>query len=107
MVTKRRNLDLMEPLRSLQVQLRCRHALVANPKVRLGRGLTPDRFRVYFQLREKADPFAVENLDSNNVLETEIATVALKAQAGDLSAVMRKGALETKLLVSAADPLEK
>lgn len=49
--------------------------------------------------REKSDPFAVENLDSNNVLEMEIAAVESKAAAGDLSAVMRKGALDTKLLV--------
>lgn len=57
--------------------------------------------RVYFRdYREKSDPFAVENLDSNNVLEIEIASVSSKAATGDLPAVMRKGALETKLLVS-------
>ena len=50
--------------------------------------------------REKSDPFAVENLDSNNVLEAEIAAIAPKAATGDLGAVMRKGALETKLLAS-------
>lgn len=48
---------------------------------------------------EKSDPFAVENLDSNNVLEMEIAACSSKAKSGDLAAVMRKGALETKLLV--------
>lgn len=47
-----------------------------------------------------SDPFAVENLDSNMVLEAEIQSVSVKAQSGDLAAVMRKGALETKLLVS-------
>lgn len=50
--------------------------------------------------REKSDPFAVENLDSNNVLEAEIAAIVPKAATGDLPAVMRKGALETKLLAS-------
>lgn len=50
--------------------------------------------------REKSDPFAVENLDSNNVLEAEIQAIAPKAATGDLAAVMRKGALETKLLAS-------
>ncbi|CAM9986148.1 unnamed protein product, partial [Pylaiella littoralis] len=49
--------------------------------------------------KEKADPFAVENLDSNNVLEAEIMAITPKAATGDLVAVMRKGALETKLLM--------
>ncbi|CAM9488486.1 unnamed protein product, partial [Hapterophycus canaliculatus] len=49
--------------------------------------------------REKNDPFGVENLDSNNVLEAEIEAIAPKAATGDLAAVMRKGALETKLLM--------
>lgn len=56
--------------------------------------------RVFLVRREKADPFAVENLDSNNVLEAEIQVVSVKAQSGDLASVMRKGALETKLLVT-------
>lgn len=42
---------------------------------------------------------AVENIDSNNVLEMEIEACQAKAQAGDLGALMRKGALDTKLLV--------
>lgn len=54
--------------------------------------------------REKSDPFAVENLDSNMVLESEIEKVQAKAAAGDLTAVMRKGALETKLMVSYSKP---
>ncbi|CAM9718039.1 unnamed protein product, partial [Ectocarpus fasciculatus] len=49
--------------------------------------------------REKNDPFGVENLDSNNVLEAEIEAIAPKAATGDLASVMRKGALETKLLM--------
>lgn len=54
----------------------------------------------FWFLREKNDPFAVENLDSNNVLEAEIEAISAKAATGDLASVMRKGALETKLLVS-------
>ena len=50
--------------------------------------------------REKADPFAVETLDSNNVLEAEIEAIRAKAATGDIAAVTRKGALETKLMVS-------
>lgn len=42
----------------------------------------------------------MENLDSNMVLESEIEKVQAKAATGDLTAVMRKGALETKLMVS-------
>lgn len=57
-------------------------------------------FSYFLFFREKSDPFAVENLDSNNVLEMEITAVEGKAATGDLSAVMRKGALDTKLLVS-------
>ncbi|CBN76477.1 conserved unknown protein [Ectocarpus siliculosus] len=49
--------------------------------------------------KEKTDPFGVENLDSNNVLEAEIEAIAPKAATGDLASVMRKGALETKLLM--------
>lgn len=40
-------------------------------------------------------------MDSNNILEAEIESCAAKAATGDLVSVMRKGALETKLLVSA------
>ena len=50
--------------------------------------------------REKADSFAVETLDSNNVLEAEIEVVRAKAATGDIAAVTRKEALETKLGVS-------
>ncbi|CAM9585987.1 unnamed protein product, partial [Ectocarpus sp. 13 AM-2016] len=49
--------------------------------------------------KEKTDPFGVENLDSNNVLEAEIEAIVPKAATGDLASVMRKGALETKLLM--------
>ncbi|CAN0289244.1 unnamed protein product, partial [Scytosiphon promiscuus] len=69
---------------------------------RIARGmprLVPLHRRAITPRMEKNDPFAVENLDSNNVLEAEIEAVTAKAASGDLASVMRKGALETKLLV--------
>lgn len=59
----------------------------------------PPAYETSVFCREKTDPFGVENLDSNNVLEAEIEAIAPKAATGDLASVMRKGALETKLLV--------
>ncbi|CAN0323057.1 unnamed protein product, partial [Scytosiphon promiscuus] len=66
---------------------------------RLAPTSTPGVVLPCFFCREKNNPFAVENLDSNNVLEAEIEAVTAKAASGDLASVMRKGALETKLLV--------
>ncbi|CAN0493496.1 unnamed protein product, partial [Discosporangium mesarthrocarpum] len=48
---------------------------------------------------------AVEQIDSNNVLEAEIEAATPLASSGDLAAITRKGALETKLLVGVASHL--